>query len=105
MAPPRTVGTAGRAVVVRYRVVVEGRPVDVEVDDDGAVWVDGRRCNVDLSKADGQPFHSLLIDNRSYETQLRDGDDDDYHVVVRGRTYRTTGRVPQPYRPDKGPRY
>jgi biotin carboxyl carrier protein len=75
--------------LVKYHVVVEGRPFEVEILEDGSVWVDRRLCDVDLTEADGQPWHSLLLDNRSFETQLRPGEDGDWQVVVAGRPYRT----------------
>ena len=76
--------------MVKYRVVVEGHPFEVEILGDGSVWVDRRLCDVDLIEATGQPCHSLLLDNRSYETQVRPGEDGDWQVVVAGRPYRTS---------------
>jgi len=74
---------------LKYRVVVEGRPYAIEIRDEGSVWVDGVRREVDLCEANGQPFHSLLLDGQSYETQLRTGGEGGLEVVVRGRKYRT----------------
>lgn len=74
---------------MKYRVVVEGRPYEIEIGEGGAVWVDGFRRDVDLSIASGQSFHSLLLDGRSYETQVRSSDAERTEVVVNGRTYQT----------------
>lgn len=79
---------------MKYRVVVEGRPFDVEILGDGSVWVDRRLCDVDLTEATGQRSHSLLVDNRSFETQLRPGEDGDWQVMVAGRPYRTSLESP-----------
>jgi biotin carboxyl carrier protein len=74
---------------VRYRVVVEGLPFEVEIAREGRVWVNGRPYQVDLKSANGQPYHSLLIDNRSYETHSRTDADGNQEVLVEGRPYRT----------------
>lgn len=74
---------------MKYHVVVEGRPFEIEIRDDASVWVDGMRREVDLHEADGQPFHSLLIDGQSFETQVRARVGGELEVVVKGRTHRT----------------
>jgi pyruvate carboxylase subunit B len=75
---------------VRYRVIVEGRLFLIEIASDGSVRVDGREREVDLYEAEGRPFHSLLLDGRSFETQQRQLGDGHTEIVVNGRTYRTT---------------
>jgi biotin carboxyl carrier protein len=83
-------GAARGPELVKYHVVVEGRSFEVEIHEDGSVWVDRRLCDVDLTEADGQPCHSLLLDNRSFETQVRPGENGEWQVVVAGRPYRTS---------------
>jgi biotin carboxyl carrier protein len=83
------VGAGGGRALLKYRVVVEGRPYVIEIRDDCSVWIDGVRREADLSEASGQPFHSLLLDGQSYETQLRAGDEGYLEIVVKGRKYRT----------------
>jgi biotin carboxyl carrier protein len=92
-------GADWRGATVNYRVLVEGRPYLIEIRDDGTVWVNGLQRDVDLSESSGQPFHSLLLDGHSYETQLRELDGGRTEIVVDGRTYRTqltTGRLRAP---------
>jgi biotin carboxyl carrier protein len=74
---------------VNYRVIVEGHPYLIEIRDDGRVRVDGCEREVDLCASGGRPFHSLLLDGRSYETQERPLGDGHSEIVVNGRTYRT----------------
>ena len=71
-------------------MVVEGRPFEVEIGPDGSVWVNRRLCDVDLTEASGQPSHSLLLDNRSYETRVQQRADRDWQVLVAGRPYQTS---------------
>jgi biotin carboxyl carrier protein len=70
-------------------VVVEGRPFEVEIGPDGSVWVNRRLCDVDLTQASEQASHSLLLDNRSYETRVRKCGDREWQVLVGGRPYQT----------------
>jgi biotin carboxyl carrier protein len=74
---------------VKYRVIVEGSPYSIEIHDEGRILVDGVAHEVDLTEHDGQAFHSLLLDGRSYETRLRPSAAGVLDIVVKGRTHRT----------------
>ena len=69
---------------MRYRVIVEGLPFEVEIGREGRVWVNGRPYQVDLKEANGQPYHTLLIDNRSFETHSRGDAEGNQVVLVEG---------------------
>ena len=73
---------------MRYRVVIEGRIFDIEVEPAGRVWVNRRSLSVDLGCVDGLSLYSLLVDNRSYETHVEVKDDGECQVTVAGRSYR-----------------
>jgi len=73
---------------VRYRVVIEGRTFDIEVGASGKVWVNHRPVDVDLESINGLPQYSLLVDHRSYETHLEDGEGEgDCQIVIAGRPF------------------
>ena len=72
---------------MRYQVTVGGRTFEIEISQDGHVWVDREPLNVDFQSIDGLPQHSLLVDNRSYEALVESDIDGECHVVVRGRPY------------------
>ena len=72
---------------MRYQVTVGGQTFEIEVTEDGHVWVDRQPLNVDFQSIDGLPQHSLLVDNRSYEAHIESDTDGETQVVVRGRPY------------------
>ena len=73
---------------MKYRVVVEGRVFEIEVESGGRVWVNRRPLSVDLGRIDGLPLYSLLVDNRSYEAHVDLEETGECRVVVAGRLYR-----------------
>ncbi len=76
--------------MVKYRVVVEGRTFEIDIDAEGRVWVDRQPLDVDLEGIEGQPRYSLLVDHRSYDALVEAGEDGACQVVVRGRPYRAS---------------
>ncbi len=90
---------------MKYQVVVEGRTFEIEIGPDGRVWVDRRPLEVDLEGIDGLPQYSLLVDHRSYEADVEEGEDGACRVMVAGRSYRTTVRPERLCKPaDEQPR-
>jgi biotin carboxyl carrier protein len=80
---------------VKYVITVEGQTFEIELDRGGRVWINNEPYDVDLTPVDGLPEYSLLLDHRSYDTHVQEGDDDESVMVVAGRSYRTklkTGR-------------
>jgi biotin carboxyl carrier protein len=90
---------------VRYRIVVEGRTFEVEVDPSGRVWVNNQLINVDLEGIDGLPLYSLLIDHRSHEAHVETEEDGESQVVVSGRSYRASLEREQQYAPSTARRH
>ena len=83
---------------MKYAVTVEGRTFEIEVAEDGRVWVDGQPYTADLHSGDGPAHFSLLLDHRSYDTHIEPGDDDEeWRVSLEGQVYST--RVQQQSQP------
>ena len=71
---------------MRYRVTVEGRSFDIEVDNDRLVRVNGRSLYVDLEQVGGLPLYSLAFEDEGYVVFVEEGLDE-YRVEVRGEVY------------------
>ena len=71
---------------MRYRVTVEGRSFDIEVDHDRLVRVNGRSLNVELEQVGGLPLYSLALNDRGYVVFVEEGLDG-YRVEVQGEIY------------------
>jgi len=80
-------GGYGRERLVRYRVEVEGRDFEIEVDLEGRIWLNDRPLDVDMEQVDGLPQYSLLVDHRSYETVVEGEREGECRLVVAGRPY------------------
>jgi biotin carboxyl carrier protein len=72
---------------LKYQVTVGGRTFEIEITQDGHVWVDRQPLHVDFQSIDGLPQHSLLVDHRSYEAHVESDVDGECQVVVKGRPY------------------
>jgi biotin carboxyl carrier protein len=71
---------------MRYRVTVEGRCFDIEVDHNHLVRVDGRSLYVDLEQVGGLPLYSLALDDEGFVVFVEEGLDE-YRVEVRGEVH------------------
>ena len=71
---------------MRYRVTVEGRSFDIEVDHDRLVRVNGRSLNVELEQVGGLPLYSLALDDEGFVVFVEEGLDG-YRVEVQGENY------------------
>jgi biotin carboxyl carrier protein len=71
---------------MRYRVTVEGRSFEIEVDHDRLVRVNGRSLNVELEQVGGLPLYSLALDDQGYVVFVEEGLDE-YQVEVQGEIY------------------
>lgn len=74
---------------MRYITTVEGKQFLVEIIDDRHVSVDGKVYEVDFESVSGQPVYSLLVDGRSHEGYVAQGDDH-WQVLLRGRLFPIT---------------
>lgn len=74
---------------MKYITTVEDRQFSVEVIDEKHVRVDGKVYEVDFESVSGQPVYSLIVDGRSHEAYIYQGEDN-WQVLLRGRLYTVT---------------
>jgi biotin carboxyl carrier protein len=74
---------------MRYITTVEDKQFLVEIIDEKHVSVDGKIYEVDFESVSGQPVYSLIVDGRSHEGYVAQGDDN-WQVLLRGRLYPIT---------------
>jgi biotin carboxyl carrier protein len=74
---------------MRYITTVEGRQFLVEIIDDKHLSVDGKVYEVDFESVSGQPVYSLIVDGKSHEAYVAQGDEN-WQVLLRGRLFPVT---------------
>lgn len=74
---------------MRYITTVEGRQFLVEIVDDKHLSVDGKVYEVDFESVSGQPVYSLIVDGKSHEAYVAQGDEN-WQVLLRGRLFPVT---------------
>jgi len=74
---------------MKYITTVENKQFLVEIIDDKHVSVDGKVYEVDFESVSGQPVYSLIVDGKSHESYVAQGDDN-WQVLLRGRLYPVT---------------
>ena len=74
---------------MKYITTVEDREFLVEIIDEKHVSVDGKVYEVDFESVSGQPVYSLILDGKSHESYVAQGDHD-WQVLIRGRLYPVT---------------
>ena len=65
---------------------MEDKQYLVEIIDEKHVSVDGKIYNVDFESVSGQPVFSLIVDGKSHEAYVQEGDEN-WQVLMRGRLY------------------
>jgi len=71
---------------MKYITTVEDKQYLVEIIDEKHVSVDGKVFVVDFESVSGQPVYSLIVDGKSHEAYVQQGDDL-WQVLMRGRLY------------------
>ena len=71
---------------MRYRVTVQGRSFEIEVDHDRLVRVNGRCLNVELEQVGGLPLYTLALDDEGQVVFIEEGQDE-FRVEVQGEVY------------------
>jgi biotin carboxyl carrier protein len=71
---------------MKYITTVEGTQYLVEIIDEKHVSVDGKVYNIDFESVSGQPVFSLIVDGKSHEAYVQEGDEN-WQVLMRGRLY------------------
>ena len=71
---------------MKYITTIDDKEFLVEIIDDRHVSVDGKIIEVDFESVQSQPIFSLIVDGKSYEGYVYDGDED-LEVLLKGRLY------------------
>jgi biotin carboxyl carrier protein len=71
---------------MKYITTIDGKEFLVEIIDDRHVSVDGKIIEVDFESVKSQPVFSLIVDGKSYEAYVYDGEED-REVLLKGRLY------------------
>ncbi|HLF73134.1 MAG TPA: biotin/lipoyl-containing protein [Anaerolineales bacterium] len=74
---------------MKYITTVDNKEYVVEIIDDKHISVNGKVVEVDFESVSGQPVYSLIVDARSHEAYVQQGDDN-WQVLLRGRLYPVT---------------
>ena len=71
---------------MKYITTIDGKEYQVEIIDDTHVSVDGKIVEIDFESVKSQPVFSLIVDGKSYEAYVYDGEED-LEVLLKGRLY------------------
>jgi len=71
---------------MKYITTIDDKQFVVEIIDEKHVSVDGKVYEIDFESVSGQPVYSLIVDGRSHESYIYQGDDN-WQVLMRGRLY------------------
>jgi biotin carboxyl carrier protein len=74
---------------MKYITSVEGKQFLVEIIDEKHVSVYVKVYEVDFESVIGQPVYSLIVDGRSHESYIYQGEEN-WQVLLRGRLYPVT---------------
>jgi biotin carboxyl carrier protein len=71
---------------MKYVTTINGQEYEVEIVDERHVRVGDKLLTVDFESVSGQPVYSLILDGKSFESFVYQGDED-WEVLLRGRQY------------------
>ena len=71
---------------MRYVTSIEGKEFQIEVVDERHVKVNDRLLTVNFESVSGQPVYSLLLDGKSFESYVYEGEED-WQVLLRGHLF------------------
>lgn len=74
---------------MKYIATVDNKEFIVEIIDERHVNVNGKLYGVDFESVSGQPVYSLIVDGKSHESYVAQGDES-WQVLLRGRLYPVT---------------
>lgn len=74
---------------MKYITTVGDREYLVEIVDEKHISINGKIVEVDFESVSGQPVYSLIVDGKSHESYVQQGDDN-WQVLLRGRLYPVT---------------
>ncbi|MCQ3936517.1 MAG: acetyl-CoA carboxylase biotin carboxyl carrier protein subunit [Chloroflexi bacterium] len=71
---------------MKYVATIDDKDFSIEIVDDRHVRVGERLIAVDFESVSGQPVYSLILDGKSFESFVYQGDDA-WQVLLRGRQF------------------
>ncbi len=71
---------------MKYITTIDNQDFEIEVVDERHIRIGDRLLEVDFESVSGQPVFSLILDGRSYEAFVYQGEED-WDVLLRGRQY------------------
>lgn len=71
---------------MKYVTTIDNQEFEIEVVDEHHIRIGERLLQVDFESVSGQPVFSLILDGKSYEAFVYQGDED-WDVLLRGRQY------------------
>ena len=71
---------------MKYITTIDNKEYQVEIIDDMHVSIDGKIVDVDFQSVKSQPVFSLIVDGKSYEAYVYQGEES-LEILVKGRLY------------------
>lgn len=71
---------------MKYITTVNGKEFEIEIVDERHIRIGDRLLAVDFESVSGQPVFSLILDGKSFESFVYQGDED-WEVLLRGRQF------------------
>lgn len=71
---------------MKYITTIDNKEYEIEVVDEHHIRIGDRLMQVDFEAVSGQPVFSLIVDGKSYESFVYQGEED-WEVLIRGRQY------------------
>jgi biotin carboxyl carrier protein len=72
--------------LMKYITTIDNKEFEIEVVDEHHIRIGNRLLEVDFESVSGQPVFSLILDGKSYEAFVYQGDED-WEVLIRGQQY------------------
>ena len=77
---------------MKYITTIDNKEFEIEVVDERHIRIGERLLEVDFESVSGQPVFSLILDGKSYESFVYQGEDD-WEVLIRGQQYQSKLRM------------
>ncbi|MBN1305544.1 MAG: biotin/lipoyl-binding protein [Anaerolineales bacterium] len=71
---------------MKYIATIEDKEFTVEIIDENHITIDGQVLDVDFESVSGQPVYSLILDGKSYEAHINQGENG-LQVLLHGQLY------------------
>ncbi len=71
---------------MKYVTTIDEKEFTVEIIDEQHISINDKVMEVDFQSISGQPIYSMVIDGKSYEAYVYEGEDD-WQVLLLGRHY------------------